>query len=182
MYKIKKERKKNSMLDKKIIELINEQIWLENNASFYYLFLSNQFSLNGFNGIADFFMDQSDEEREHMLKLMSYLLDEDVTPQIPNYNFMEDMSEEFNVLSHFENSLVNEKRVSESIHNVVNKCKEVGDIKTENFMQWFVIEQREEETKFKGIIDDLKIIGNDRGGVYQINKELGELKDLEEDT
>ena len=95
---------------------------------------------------------------------------------------MEDMSEEFNVLSHFENSLVNEKRVSESIHNVVNKCKEVGDIKTENFMQWFVIEQREEETKFKGIIDDLKIIGNDRGGLYQINKELGELKDLEEDT
>ena len=30
--------------------------------------------------------------------------------------------------------------------------------------------------------EDLKIIGNDRGGLYQINKELGELKDLEEDT
>ena len=177
MYKIKKERKKNSMLDKKIIELINEQIWLENNASFYYLFLSNQFSLNGFSGIADFFMAQSDEEREHMLKLMSYLLDEDVTPQIPNYNFMEDMDEKFNVLTHFENSLVNEKRVSESIHNVVNKCKEVDDIKTENFMQWFVTEQMEEETKFKGIIDDLKIIGNDRGGLYQINKELGKVSE-----
>ena len=181
MYKRKKQTKTNSMLNKKIIDLINEQIWLENNASFYYLYLSNQFSLNGFGGISDFFKEQSTEEREHMLKLIDYLLDEDATPQIPNYNFMEDMDEDFNVLTHFENSLINEKRVSESIHQIVNECKEIGDIKTENFMQWFVIEQREEENKFKDIIDDLKIIGDDRGGLYQINKELGQLKDTEED-
>ena len=88
MYKRKKQTKTTSMLDKKIVDLINEQIWLENNASFYYLHLSIQFSINGFGGISDFFKEQSEEEREHMLKLVDYLLDEDVTPNIPNYNFI----------------------------------------------------------------------------------------------
>ena len=182
MYKRKKQMKTTSMLDKKIINLLNEQIWLENNASFYYLYLSNQFAINGFSGISIFFKEQSNEEREHMLKLIDYLIDEDSAPQIPNYNFMEEMEEDFNILSHFENSLANEKRVSSSIHDIVNNCKKIGDIQTENFMQWFVIEQREEETKFKNIIDELKIIGDDRGGLYQINKELGKLSDSEEEN
>ena len=175
MYKRKKQTKTTNMLNKKIIDLINEQIWLENNASFYYLHLSIQFSINGFGGISDFFKEQSEEEREHMIKLIEYLLDEDVTPNIPNYNFMEDMDEKFNIINYFENSLLSEKRVSESVHKIVSKCKEIGDIKTENFMQWFVTEQMEEENKFKSIIDDLKIIGDDRNGLYHFNKEMGDI-------
>jgi len=110
-----------------------------------------------------------------MIKLIEYLLDEDVTPNIPNYNFMEDMDEKFNIINYFENSLLSEKRVSESVHKIVSKCKEIGDIKTENFMQWFVTEQMEEENKFKSIIDDLKIIGDDRNGLYHFNKEMGDI-------
>ena len=33
--------------------------------------------------------------------------------------------------------------------NLISKCKEVGDYTTENFLQWFVTEQREEENKQK---------------------------------
>ena len=111
---------------------------------------------------------------------MDYLLDQDATPLIPNYNFMEDLDEKFNVLTHFENSLLNERKVTESINNIVNKSKELNDIQTENFMQWFVTEQLEEEVKFKGIIDDLKIIGNSGSGLYELNKQLGSLSTEEE--
>jgi len=173
MFRIKKEKKKINMLDKEIITLINEQIWLENNASFYYLDLSIKFDTEGFNGISKFFLDQSNEERTHMLMLVDYLLEKDATPQLPQYNFMEDSEEQFNVLSHFENSLYNERRITESINKIVSKCKELEDYTTENFIQWFVSEQREEEAKFKSIIDDLKIIGEDRVGLYNINKLLG---------
>ncbi len=175
MYKRKKEKKMNSALDKQVISLLNEQIWLENNASFYYLYLSNQFGENGYNGISKFFLEQSNEEREHMLKIMEYMLDQDSQPLIPNYNFMEDLDEEFDILSHFQNSLYNERQVTESINKIVTKCKEINDVNTENFMQWFVIEQREEETKFKSIIDDLKIIGDSGSGLYELNKQLGTL-------
>jgi len=57
---------KSSVLDKEIISLINEQIWLENNASFYYLELAIKFDNEGFGGISTFFSNQSKEEREHM--------------------------------------------------------------------------------------------------------------------
>lgn len=175
MYKIKKEKKITNMLNKEIVSLINEQIWLENNASFFYLDLSIKFNEEGFNGISKFFLEQSNEEREHMLMLVDYLLEKDTTPQLPQYNFMEDSEEKFNVLSYFENSLLSERRVTESINKIVSKCKEVEDYTTENFIQWFVTEQREEESKFKDIIDDLKIIGEDKVGLYKINKELGNI-------
>ena len=54
------------------------------------------------------------------------------------------------LLLHFENSLLNEREVTNAINKIVSKCKEVGDYTTENFIQWFVTEQREEENKFKG--------------------------------
>lgn len=181
MYNKKKMKRVNSLLNNEVVNLINEQIWLENNASFYYLFLSNQFSENGYNGISKFFLEQSNEEREHMLKLMHYLLDQDEKPIIPNYNFMEDLDEEFNILTHFQNSLYNERKVTESINTVINKCKDVSDIQTENFMQWFVIEQMEEESKFKEIIDDLKIIGNSGSGLFELNKQLGVIPTTEEE-
>ena len=89
MYKRKEMKKINNNLSKEIINLINEQIWLENNASFYYLHLSNEFNKNGFGGMSTFFLQQSNEEREHMLKLIDYLLEEDCNPILPNYNFLE---------------------------------------------------------------------------------------------
>ena len=109
-----------------------------------------------------------------MLLLVDYLLEKDALPTLPQYNFMEDKDDTFDVLLHFKNSLENERLVTESINKIVAKCKEVGDYTTENFMQWFVTEQREEEAKFKNIIDDLTIVGNDGVGLYKINKELGE--------
>ena len=147
------------MLSKKILSLVNDQIWLENNASFYYLRLSVEFNDKGFSGIS-------------MVKLIMYAMEKGYSPALPQYNFMEEKEENFNVLSHFENSLHNEKEVTNSINKIISQCKEEGDFTTENFMQWFVIEQREEENKFKEIIDNLKIIGNDGVGLYNINKEL----------
>lgn len=173
MWKEKKEKRDISMLNKEIINLINEQIWLENHASFYYLDLSIKFNLEGFGGIGKFFAQQSQEERVHMLKLIDYLLEKDGVPTLPNYNFMEENEDQFNVLLHFENSLLNERKVTNAINKIVSKCKEVGDYTTENFIQWFVTEQREEENKFKEIIDNLKIVGDDGSGLYEINKELG---------
>lgn len=175
MYKKKEMKRVSNTLDKEITSLINEQIWLENNASFYYLYLHTQFNKNGYSGISKFFLEQSNEERQHMLKLIEYLLDKGITPKIPNYNYLEELDEHFDVLSHFENSLLNEIRVTQSINGIITKCKEKGDVNTENFMQWFVVEQREEENKFKSIIDDIKIIGGSGSGMYELNRQLGSL-------
>ena len=162
------------MLNKEVIELLNGQIWLENRASFYYLRLSAEFNKNGYFGISKFFLNQSNEEREHMIKIFEYLKEQECEPIIPNYNFLEEDEGEFNIICLFEDSLIGEREVTKSINKILSKCKEVGDYTTENFLQWFVTEQREEENKFKEIIDNLKIIGNNNLGLYEMNKVLGE--------
>ncbi len=162
------------MLNKEVVELLNGQIWLENRASFYYLRLSAEFNKNGYFGISKFFLNQSNEEREHMIMLFEYLKEQESEPIIPNYNFLEEDEGEFDILCLFEDSLIGEREVTKSINKIISKCKEVGDYTTENFLQWFVTEQREEENKFKEIIDNLKIIGNNTLGLYEMNKVLGE--------
>jgi len=162
------------MLHEEVVELLNSQIWLENRASFFYLKLSVEFYKNGYFGISQFFLNQSNEEREHMIMIFEYLKEQESEPVIPNYNFLEEDEGEFDILCLFENSLAGEREVTISINKILSKCKEVGDYTTENFLQWFVTEQREEENKFKEIIDNLKIIGNNTLGLYEMNKVLGE--------
>jgi len=158
-----------------VLELINEQIWLENHSSCFYLNLAIEFGNRGFNGISTFFFNQAEEEREHMLKLMNYVLERDEKPQIPQYNYMEKFDDGFDLLLHFSNSLHQEKQVSGIVGKIVYAAREVNDVMTDNYMQWFVNEQREEETKFKDIIDKLKMVGDSGLAIYEIDKELGSL-------
>ena len=158
-----------------VLELINEQIWLENHSSCFYLNLAIEFGNRGFNGISTFFFNQAEEEREHMLKLMNYVLERDEKPQIPQYNYMEKFDDGFDLLLHFSNSLHQEKEVSKIVGKIVYAVREVNDVMTDNYMQWFVNEQRGEETKFKDIIDKLKMVGDSGLAIYEIDKELGSL-------
>jgi ferritin len=160
-------------MNKEVLSLLNEQIWVENNASFFYLKLSKLFNENNYFGITNFFVEQSNEERNHMMKIFSYVLEQEGEPVIPQYNLIEESELEFNILNLFELSLSNEKKVTNSLNKIISKCREVGDYTTENFLQWFVIEQREEENKFKEIIDNLRIIGDNSVGLYELNKILG---------
>jgi ferritin len=167
-------------MNKEVLSLLNEQIWLENTASFFYLKLSKLFNDNNYFGISNFFLGQSNEEREHMVKLFTYVMEQEGDVVVPNYNFLEDEEYDFNILNLFECSLENERKVTNSINKIISKCKEVGDYTTENFLQWFVVEQREEENKFKEIIDNLIIIGDNRVGLYELNKSLNPPKITEE--
>jgi ferritin len=156
-----------------VLDLINEQIWLENHSSCFYLNLAIEFGDRGFNGISKYFFNQSEEEREHMLKLMDYVLERDEKPKIPQYNYTEGFDDGFDLLLHFSNSLQQEKEVSKVVGKIVYAAREVNDVMTDNYMQWFVNEQREEEAKFKDIIDKLKMVGDSGLAIYEIDKELG---------
>ena len=89
-------------MEEKVLSLLNEQIWLENRASYYYLNLSVLCDSKGFKGMSKFFREQSNEEREHMLKICDYILECDETPIIPSNTFLELDELSFdNILSFF---------------------------------------------------------------------------------
>jgi ferritin len=163
-------------MEEKVLSLLNEQIWLENRASYYYLNLSVLCDSKGFKGMSKFFREQSNEEREHMLKICDYILECDETPIIPSNTFLELDELSFdNILKIFEDSLFNEKEITNSFYNILNVCNELNDYRTENFIHSFIIEQREEETKFKSLVDELKIMGDNTMiglGLYVFDKNL----------
>jgi ferritin len=65
--------------------------------------------------------------------------------------------------------------VSTEINNLVDICLKEKDYTTHNFLQWYVSEQIEEEALARNIMDKLKMIGTDKGGLYFFDRDLGSI-------
>jgi len=80
----------------------------------------------------------------------------------------------------FQSLLDHEIMVTKSINEVVDVCLKEKDYTTHNFMQWYVSEQIEEEALARTIMDKLKMIGGDKGGLYLFDRDLEGLNSGEE--
>ena len=78
------------------------------------------------------------------------------------------------LLKAFEDTLAHEKVVTGLINDLVALARSEKDYATENMLQWFVNEQVEEEETAQGMIDSLKLIGDNGFGIYTMDKELGQ--------
>ena len=67
----------------KMRKALNDQVALEAAASNSYLAMASWCEVTGYQGGADYFYAQSDEERTHMLKVVHYLNDMGATATIP---------------------------------------------------------------------------------------------------
>jgi ferritin len=48
------------------------------------------------------------------------------------------------------------------------------DHATNNFLQWFIAEQVEEEDNTSGVVEQIKLIGEAQGGLFMLDRELGQ--------
>jgi ferritin len=161
------------MLNKKVETALNNQIEIEAQSSQFYLAMASWAEVNGLAGTAAFLYTHSDEERMHMLKLVKYVNERGghaIIPALtqPPVKFK-------NVHSIFESLLKHEIFVSSEINKVVDVCLSAKDYATHNFMQWYVAEQIEEENLARLIMDKLKLIGNDSGGLYIFDRDIQNL-------
>ena len=62
--------------------------------------------------------------------------------------------------------------VQNEINNLVEICLQQKDYTTHNFMQWYVAEQIEEEALARTIMDKLRMIGSDKGGLYLFDRDI----------
>ncbi len=164
------------MLSESITKALNEQVALEGSSSQYYLAMASWAENNGLNGVSNFLYRQSDEEREHMLKLIRYINERGGKAIIPA---LSEPPREFDSLPNiFEQVLSHEVNVSKEINNLVGTCLNERDYTTHNFLQWYVAEQIEEEALAKSILDKLNLIGNDKGGLYLFDRDLSSLQGM----
>lgn len=159
------------MLSKTIQEALNKQVAMEAASSQAYLAMASWAEIQpGLDGVTNFFYQQSDEERMHMLKLIRYINERGgfaVVPALeqPNITFQ-------SLQRVFEEFLKHEIGVSESINELVGLCLEERDFSTHNFLQWYVTEQLEEEALARTLNDKLELVGDDKGGIYLFDKDI----------
>jgi len=161
------------MVSERIQKELNKQILLEAESSQTYLAMASWAEGEGFNGTVNFLYKHSDEERSHMLKLIRYVNDRGGKADIPALS--KPVSEYKSISQMFQTLLEHEMEVTININHLVSICLDEKDYTTHNFLQWYVAEQIEEETLARMIMDKLKLLGGDKGGLYLFDRDIESL-------
>ena len=160
------------MLKKKIEDICNRQIEREGFSSNLYIAMASWAETNGFSGVAAWLYSQADEERLHMLKFIKYINERGGKAVMPA---LKKPAAEFkSVEDVFQEVLKHEEFVTASINEIVGLTLEEKDFNTNNFLQWFVMEQVEEEASVRTIIDKIRLVG--KINMYQFDKDILSLR------
>lgn len=148
------------MLSDKILHLLNKQTRMEGEASQLYLSMHTWACKAGLEGTAKWFLDQSNEERAHMLKILVYINDRGPRASITQ---LDSPKQDFGGCKEvFEATLEHEIKVTESLQELKKAAMAEGDSLTCTFLIWFLDEQIEEEANVRRILDRINL-GDDTG-------------------
>lgn len=161
-------------LSKAIITALNTQIDREAQSSTKYLAAAAWCNAKGYDNSAEFFFEQAEEERTHMLKIFKYVCDMGGMPKSPA---VKEGSTEFSSLREvFEMAYKSEIDISDSINEIVNIARNEKDHRTENFMQWFVQEQIEEEFITRRAVELFDLMGEDKLAIFMIDERIPKIE------
>ena len=164
------------MLSKKLQDNLSRQMNRELYSGYLYLGMASYAASIGLKGFEGWFIAQAKEEGLHAKKIYDYLIEKGFRV------IMEDIErppQEFSSgLDIFEKTLEHEKKVTGLILKLVELAKSLGDKETEKFLEWFVVEQKEEEMTPARIIDNIKdeLSKDLKSGYSVINSQLSKRK------
>jgi ferritin len=123
-------------------DALNEQVAYEFGASQQYIAIAVYYDAQTLPQLAAHFYRQAVEERNHAMMMVQYLLDADAEVVIPA---VEAPQVSFpDVVAPVQLALDQEKRVTGQIQQLALTARDEGDLVAEQFMHWFLQEQREE--------------------------------------
>jgi ferritin len=129
---------------------LNEQIRYEFSASQQYIAVAVYYDSQSLPGLAAHFYRQAVEERNHAMMMVQYLLDADdevIVPAVtaPQTSFPD-------VVAPVSLALEQERRVTSQIADLARVARDEGDLVGEQFMHWFLQEQREEVSSMSALL------------------------------
>ncbi|MDQ0162709.1 ferritin [Aeribacillus alveayuensis] len=162
------------MPSKKLVEGLVEQMNFEFESANIYLAMAAYCQAENWDGFANFFLVQAEEERFHAMKIFHYLNNIGERAFItgcksPNNEFQ-------SITDCFESAYLHEKEVTKRIYALSDLALDERDHGTIHFLKWYIDEQIEEEAMFDNIIVQLKRINNDTNGMFLLDRELANRK------
>ena len=157
---------------------LNTQMTKEAHASQIYLSYAAWASSSGYAGIANFLFRHANEERNHMMKFLEYILERGAKVKIAPIPAPD--SDPTSVNNCFEKVFQQEVSNTTAIYKLVKTSFEESDWATWNFLQWFVKEQVEEETLSMNLLDKIKIAGGEKApneALYALDRDLATTPD-----
>lgn len=135
----------------RFVEALNEQIGDEFAAHQQYVAIAAHYESLTLPRLAGFYYAQAVEERNHAMMMVKYLLDTDSTVRIPGV--AGPVAEFEDVVAPIKLALEQERRVSDRLSRLFEVAREERDYLSEQFMQWFLREQVEEEATMSELLD-----------------------------
>lgn len=159
------------MLDKKVVELLNQQVNKEFFSAYLYLDFSNYYYDHGLDGFGNWFKIQAQEERDHAMLFIQYLQNNGEAVELEAIEKPQvDKSSAKAVLTE---TLKHEQYVTQLIHTIYDAAHNVKDFRTMQFLDWFVKEQGEEEKNTDNLLKRYELFGDDPKSLYMLDNELG---------
>jgi ferritin len=157
-------------MKKKMEKAFNKQVNAEFYSSYLYLAMESYFKSISLTGFATWMRGQVQEEMFHGMKIYDYVHERGGRVQFEAIE--KPMTQWESPLSAFEHILEHEKKVTELINDLIDVALETRDHAAKAFLDWFILEQVEEEATVGEIVDRLRLIGTDSSGLFFLNSEL----------
>ena len=158
------------MLDKKVVELLNQQVNKEFYSAYLYLDFSGLCYDQGLDGFGNWYKVQAQEERDHAMMMRRYLIDNGVRVTF------DAVAKPDKVFKSCDDPLKagyeHEQYVTSLINNIYAEANKIHDYKTMQFLDWFIKEQGEEEKNAEDLLKKMQLFGHDAKGLYSLNQEL----------
>ena len=148
------------VLDEKLEAALNEQVGNELGASHQYVAIAAYFDTASLAELAKFFYRQSEEEREHAMKFVKFIIDSGGVLRIPEVRAPKpdfETAREAVALA-----LHSEETVTQQIYNLMDIAKESSNYIAMRFLDWFVDEQFEEEATMGALLQVVERAGEEQ--------------------
>ena len=147
------------LASEKLISAMNRQVGNEFGASLQYVSIASYFDREALSGLARFFYRQADEERDHAMKFVRFIVDADGALQIPA--IPSPKSDISSAEEAVRLALEWEEEVTQQVYDLVDIAKEDSNYIAVRFLDWFVNEQFEEVNTMGTLLQVVRRAGED---------------------
>jgi len=158
-------------ISKTMEKAINGQINAELYSSYLYLSMAADLNNKALSGFSNWMKIQAQEELYHAMKFYDFVLERGGSVSLDTIEAPQ--TEWKTPLAVFQAAYKHEQLVTGLINGLVDLAIKENDHASNNFLQWYVKEQVEEEASADEIVQKLKLIGSQGNGIFMLDKEMG---------